>query len=400
MTWVEKYRPQSFLEIKGQNEAIEKVKRFLREFNLSKLTKTASRKALILHGPSGNGKTSLAYAIAKETKSEIFEINASDLRNSQHLHEILKPAMEQKSLIRQNKIILIDEVEGISTTDKGGLDELLSLINISFYPVIITANSIWGRELNALRKKAEIVQLKDIDYQTIKNILFEILKKENLFLSQSIVTNIAVKAKGDVRAAINDLQAVSKLKETEIFELDERNKEGDIFNVMRMIFKGKPTNDMLEVFDSVSMPLDEIILWVEENIPKEYRAEELAKAYDALSKADIFKGRIHKQQYWRFLVYENILLSYGIAAAKKIQKTGFTTYKKPMRILKIWLNNQRTEKKSSIAAKYSKYVHVGKKRAMNEFPIIKQIVKNNPAIQKELKLTEEEVNYLINGVSE
>jgi len=142
------------------------------------------------------------------------------------------------------------------------------------------------------------------------------------------------------------------------------------------------------------MNLDEIILWVEENIPTEYQGEELLKAYEALSRVDIFKGRIYKQQYWRFLVYENILLSYGIAASKKSIKTGFTSYKKPTRILKIWLNNQRTAKKKSICTKYAKYVHVGQKRAMKEFPIIKQILTSNPEIQKELKLSEEEVEYL------
>ena len=114
---------------------------------------------------------------------------------------------------------------------------------------------------------------------------------------------------------------------------------------------------------------------------------------ERLSKVDVFKGRIHKQQYWRFLVYENILLSYGIAASKKNIKTGFTNYKKPTRVLKMWLHKQRTEKKKTIAQKYAKYVHVGQKRAMNEFPIIKQILKN-PEIGKELKLTEEEIGYL------
>ncbi len=142
------------------------------------------------------------------------------------------------------------------------------------------------------------------------------------------------------------------------------------------------------------MSTDEIILWIEENIPAEYQGEELAKAYEALSRTDIFKGRIYKQQYWRFLVYENIFLSYGISASKKNLKTGFTTYKRPTRILKIWLNNQRTAKKKSISQKYAKYVHVGTKRAMNEFPILKQILKSSPTIQKELKLNEEEIEYL------
>jgi len=67
------------------------------------------------------------------------------------------------------------------------------------------------------------------------------------------------------------------------------------------------------------MPIDEIILWVEENIPLEYQGEELARAYELLSRTDLFKGRIYKQQYWRFLVYENIFLSYGISSCKKIQ---------------------------------------------------------------------------------
>ena len=138
------------------------------------------------------------------------------------------------------------------------------------------------------------------------------------------------------------------------------------------------------------------MLWVEENIPNEYKGRELARAYDLLSKADVFKGRIYKQQFWRFLVYENIFLSYGISSCKKQAKTGFTTYKKPTRILKIWMNNQRTMKMKSIAQKYAEYSHLGQKRVMREFPIIKQVINSNENILKELKLDEEEIEYLKN----
>ena len=118
------------------------------------------------------------------------------------------------------------------------------------------------------------------------------------------------------------------------------------------------------------------------------------KAYVAISNTDVFRGRIYKQQYWRFLIYENIFLSYVISASKKQAKPGFTMYKKPTRILKIWLNNQKTEKKKSIARKYAKYVHVGEKRAMNEFPMIKQILKDRK-VQEELRLDEGEIEYLL-----
>jgi len=394
MQWTEKYRPKFFGDIRGQSLAVEKVREFVRDIRVVAGARGGSKKAIILHGPPGTGKTALAYVAANETNSEIFELNASDLRNKEKLNEILRPAIEQKSLTKKSKLILVDEVDGISAVDRGGLTQLISLIESTKYPIIITANNIWRKKLSALRRKTELVQLKEIDYKTIKDVMIFILRKEKNFVDNDILTNIAIKAKGDLRAAINDLQIIAGMDEPSGI-LDERNKETDIFSALRLIFKGKPTNDILKVFDSVNMPIDEIILWVEENIPTEYQGEALARAYDLLSKVDVFKGRIYKQQYWRFMVYENIFLSYGISASKKEAKNlGFTSYKKPDKILKIWLNNLRTAKKKSIAQKYAKYVHVGLKRAMKEFDLVKKVIVSNPKIQKELKLSEEEVSYL------
>lgn len=387
--WVEKHRPKDFSEVKGQDEAIYKIRRFFEEFKPGQ-----SKKALLLHGPPGIGKTTIAHVIAREIDSEIFELNASDLRDKKRLDEVLKPAIEQKSLLNKNKIILVDEVDGISTVDRGGLPELLSLIETSSFPIIITANNVWDNKLSPLRKKTELVQLKEVDYKTIKDVLVWILRKEGHFIDNEILTKIAVKAKGDLRAAINDLQTISEMQDPSKITFDERNKEVDIFNAMKLIFKGRATEDTLKIFDSVNLSIDDIILWIEENIPAEYSGKELARAYDLLSKTDLFKGRIYKQQYWRFLVYENIFLSYGISSVKKNSKAGFTTYKRPTRILKIWMNNQRTAKKKSIAIKYAEYCHIAQKRAMREFPIIKQIINSNSQISKELKLDEEELEYL------
>jgi len=386
--WTEKYRPKSFSDVEGQEQAVFLLKEFLKKFG-----RGGDNRAVIIYGPPGTGKTSLAYAAADANKAELFELNASDLRNREKLREILRPATEQKSLTKENKVILVDEVDGISETDRGGLLELLALVESSAYPLVITANDIWNRKFTGLRKKSDLIQLKEIDYKTIKNIMISILRKEKKFLDMDVLTNIAVKARGDLRAAVNDLQTASGMKNPSEIIFDERNKEMDIFSALRMIFKGKPTESMLQLYDSVNMPLEEIMLWVEENIPAEYQGEELAKAIDALSKVDIFKRRIYRQQYWRFLVYENALLSYGISSSKKNVKTGFTSYKRPTRILKIWLNNQRTEKKKSIAKKYSQYVHIGEKRAMSEFSTIKPFLMK-PKVQEELRLSQEEIEYL------
>jgi len=383
-TLCEKYRAKCFLDIKGQDIAIEKIKAFMKTFPLDK-------KAILLHGPAGTGKTSLAHALAKETDSEIIELNASDLRNKEQLEKILKPSSEQASLFKKTKVILVDEVDGISTVDRGGLPELLTLIDKSKFPVIITANDIWQQKFNLLRKKSDLVQFKNLDYKTIFKIIKDISEKEGLTKSHEMLTSIAIKARGDVRAALNDLQTILDINKPE--DISERDKEEDIFNVLRQVFKGKFSQNILEIYDSLNINLDEILLWIEENIPQEYKGKELWKAFDALSLADVFRGRIYRQQHWRFLVYQNIFLSAGISAAKTEARLGFTAYKRPGRILKIWMANQRNAKRKSICIKYAKFCHISIKKAVKEFPLARIII-NNPETIKSLKLDQDEIEFL------
>jgi len=392
MQWVEKYRPKKIDDVKGQKQAAEKIEDFIKKFRQG----NNKNNAIVLYGPPGTGKTTLAYVAANETDSELFELNASDLRDKNRLKEVLEPAMNQQSLVKKGKIILVDEADGITGTDRGGMRELVKLIDNAPCPIVVTANDYWDKKMSSLRKKSERVELKEIDYKTVKGVLIDILRKEKKFIENEILTQIAVKSKGDLRAAVNDLQTAASMEKPSAADFNERNKETNIFNALKKVFKMPPKKETLGAFDSVNMPIDEIILWVEKNIPKEYSGKELEKAYDVLSKVDVFKGRIYKQQYWRFLVYENALLTYGISAAKLSPKNSgsFTPYKKPSRILKIWMNNQRTIKKKSIADKYSQYCHIGKKRALHEFPVIKHVIASNPKIADELKLTEEELEYI------
>jgi len=383
--WCEKYRASCFSDVKGQELAIDRVKSFLRRF--------PEKKAVVLHGGPGIGKTSLAYAIAAELDAEILELNASDLRDKEKINEIIKPASEQMPLFKKNKVILIDEVDGISGRDRGGLQALLDIIDDSSFPVLITANDIWDKKFSKLRQKSDLVQLKDIDYKTILEILRDICWKEKCSVKNDVLMSISIKARGDLRAGINDLQMAVKNCEL-VLETGDRNKETSIFSALEYVFKNaKIDTEMLGIFDSVNMPIDEIFLWVEENIPIEYKGRELERAFDALSRADVFRGRIYRHQHWRFMVYEYFLLGSGIASSKKYNKTGWTNYKKPTRILKIWLQNQREMKKKTICQKYAKYCHISVKQAMKEFMLIKIILKNLE-IRRNLKMSEEETEYL------
>ncbi len=382
--WCEKYRASCFADVKGQELAVDKVKSFLRQF--------PRKKAVVLHGGPGVGKTSLAYAIAAELDAEILELNASDLRDRDKINEIVKPASEQQSLFRRSKVILVDEIDGISSRDRGGLQALLKIIDDSSFPVIVTANDIWDKKFAKLRQKCDLVQLRDVDYKTILEILKDICLKEGCKVKEDVLTSISIKARGDLRAAINDLQLAGKHEEFE--QIGDRNKETSIFSALEYVFKNAKIDvEMLRVFDSVNMPIDEIFLWIEENIPLEYKGEELAKAFDALSLADVFRGRIYRHQHWRFMVYEYFLLGSGVASSKKYNRTGWTNYKKPTRILKIWLQNQRAIRKKTICQKYARYCHISVKQAMKDWLLIRFLLKGKE-IRERLKLTEEEAEFL------
>ena len=388
----EKYRPSKFSEIRGQNLAIDKIKAFFNSFNMG----LAKKKAILLYGPPGTGKTTLAHVLAKEAEYELFELNASDLRNRVKLDEVLKPSTLQKSLFLKGKVILVDEADGITSTEYGGLAELIALIEKTKFPLVITANDIWQQKFSLLRQKCELVSLKEVQYNTVLEILKEILEKEMKNVELDLLKSIAEKSRGDLRAALNDLQSVinNDLGDVNEKDIGEREKNVDIFNAMKNIFKSKTTKETTEAYDNVQMETDQISLWIEKNIPAEYQGEDLARAFEALSKADIFKGRIYRQQHWRFMEYQNFFLTAGISAARKIKSNieSFTKYQQPTRILKIWMNNQNNVKKKTIAEKFAEYTHTSRKRAMKDFFLIALILNNEAA--KKMDLSEQEKDFL------
>jgi len=379
----EKYRVKKFTDLIGQDKAIIEIKIFLKEF--------PKKKALMLHGPAGTGKTSLVIAAAKENNLDILELNASDLRNRQKLEQVLRPASIQQSLFKKGKILLMDEVDGVTGTDIGGIPELLRTIEITAFPIIMTCNDIWQSKLSPVRAKSKVVEMKPLDLGTMVSLLSIICDKENIRKEPVFLKQIAIKAQGDVRAALNDLQAYSE-GESIIDVKERRDVEESIFNIMKRLFKER--EPFLDIFDSSSLSIDEIFLWLEENIPREYKNEALVKAYYSLGQADVFRERVYSNQSWRFLVYQNIFQSAGISFAKLSPNHGtFTKYERPKRVLKIWLHNQKTEKKKSIAKKYARYAHCSIKRAMRDFELIRPIL-NRPNTQEHLKLSEEEIGFL------
>jgi len=372
--WTEKYRPKRLRDIVGNLEAKRKILDFIRNFSKQR------KRAIMLYGPAGSGKTSIAYALASEFGYEIIEMNASDFRTKYDIQDIIGKALKQKSLFSKGKVILVDEVDGITgNKDRGGLRELMKLITETAYPIILVANDAWQSKLRPLRSKTQFIELKAVDKESLVSLLKKIAKKERIKVYDEALEYIVAMARGDVRAAITDLQVLAsthrEITRKDALDLCYREKDESIFNALRQIFKAK--FGVLKSFDNVqNINFDDLFLWIDENLPLEYKGEELVRAYDALSKADVFKGRIRRWQYWRFIIYINAFITEGIANSKEKAREDFTSYKPPSRILKIWIAKQKQAKRKEIAEKIAKATHTSKKQAYKELPFLEIAFQN------------------------
>ena len=294
MLFTYKYAPKNTSQVFGQQLAVSQLKDFVVNY------KQQRSKAALLYGPIGNGKTSSVYALAQELDYEVLEINSSNLRNADSIKTFLGSALGQQSLFFRPKIVLIDEIDNISgVKDRGCIPALLKAVAKSSFPVVLTANEIEESKFKPIKKAALLIEYHKLQYRTIAHGLQWVSEQEGLKIEEKAANSIARQVDGDLRAALLDLQILAPLKNIvfdDTTDLSDRKRTQSILNALTVIFKSSSVENALPALQDIDVKIEDVFFWIDNNLPREYLdAKSLAKAYEVLSRADVFQGRIRKR---------------------------------------------------------------------------------------------------------
>jgi len=334
-----------------------------------------------LVGPPGTGKTTTALAIAHSTGWEVLEMNASDLRNRKNIEGTAGLASVSTTFSGNKRLILLDEVDGMFKADFGGSNAVLQVVKGSQNPVILTANDAYASTLTTIRSYCDVVKFKKIHYGTIKTRLAQICEKEGVKCDDDTLTELAKREAGDLKAAINDLQAVAegaKLVDMESIKvLGARDRSERIFDSLMVVFKKKNIRDAKEAFDACEEDPEMFMNWVDENIPLDHEGQGLADAFESLSRADIYAGRIAKRQDWGLMKYQLDFMTGGVSLAES--KPGYSMYQFPSFIRKLSASKAARNARNSMADKVGKRIHASRREVVQEYwPFFLELFRKDP----------------------
>ena len=295
-------------------------------------------------------------------------------------------------------------MDGISgTSDRGGLKELIRIIKETKYPIVITANDAYDKKLQTLRNYCVLIKFGKVHLTSMVKRLEEICKKEGIECDKNLLKRIGRQAGGDMRAAINDLEAIAsgkkKITDKDLDVLGYREKNQEIFEVLKVIFKTKTIKNSIDIISDSDKDPEEIFWWIEENITNEYEdPEEVAKAYDALSKADIFRRWVKVRQNWRFRRYMIDVMCGGVSLAKKEMYRKFTRYNPPSRLVMYGGSKGKRKQLNEVCKTIGDKVHTSSRVVVREYlPFFKFIFENKNwknNIKDELELKDEDIKMI------
>jgi replication factor C large subunit len=308
MDWAEKYRPERLQDIVGNTAAVRQIFEWAKGW-------TRRSKPLLFYGKPGTGKTSSAHALARDMGWEILELNASDQRTKAVIDRVAGSSSTTATLSgASRKLILLDEADNLQgNADRGGARGIIDTIRHSHQPIVLIANDVYGLppELRAL---CEPVQFRAVQARSLIPRLKFICTMEKIRCSEPVLVQVAARAGGDVRAAINMLHAAASGRES-LGEGDlissGKDDRPSIFDLISSVYRGTDDRRLMQQYYGFLEPPSTLVQWIEGSLVHMQDLPSREKAYRCLARADEFLGLTYRRQYFPLWRYASALLLLG-----------------------------------------------------------------------------------------
>ncbi|KAK5646065.1 hypothetical protein RI129_004529 [Pyrocoelia pectoralis] len=340
--WTEKHKPQSIKSIIGQqteksnmnrlivwlqnwytNHGSKNKPKLIKPSPWSKNDDGAYFKAALLSGPPGIGKTTTATLVAKELGFDVVEFNASDTRSKKLLHEEVSQLLTTTSLAgyftggsapTKKHVLLMDEVDGMAgNEDRGGIQELISLIKNSNIPVICMCNDRNHPKIRSLSNYCFDLRFSRPRMEQIKGAMMSVCFKEGVKINSEALSEIITSAGMDVRQILTHLSLWSAEKETSDIKKPKKDSPLGPWEVCRLVFSAEnhktstiSDQEKLFFYDYSLAPLfvHENYLKVLPHAPKNEHLERFSAAANCISLGDIVDTQIRRNNNWSLLNME------------------------------------------------------------------------------------------------
>ena len=348
--WTERHRPTSESHLEGNETQRQKIRKWLDDWKNG----VPKNKAILLVGPPGVGKTTVARAIAHDMGWSVIELNASDARNAASIRKAATKGATHRSLFfnpeenDKKTLILIDEVDHLSgglrsvsesrindaikvnldsndsvqlKGDTGGKAELLKLLAETKQPVILACNEVmglWGKSSNwrstrdRFQRLVTTINFDRASKDALRNIARRVLKSENVEYDTPAVEALVTNNPGDLRALVRDLQVIcasakNSIDESivqEYVESSERDVSVEVFPGLAKLYKSKKSEDAIKLGISIDKSPSELLNWIHWNNPSIFTNK---KAIDRGNKAlcqsskmlmAMYENTAHRSWYW------------------------------------------------------------------------------------------------------
>lgn len=381
---VDKYKPKSSNDLIGNKTSIDSLKRWLISWNdvhIHKKTKikyskqNPGAKCALLSGPPGIGKTTAAHLISKDLGFEVFEFNASDARSKRLIEEKISDVLNNSTIRLQSlslgkkdkpnrvgtkKVIIMDEVDGMSSEDRGGMQQLIKLLKTTKVPIICICNDRVKASVRSLANHSYDLRFQRPNKISVKKWLTNICLKEKIDLLQETLETLIGSSSGDIRQLLNSLSFIqltgNSEKQKEFTNVVKKDSvlTIDHSTATQFLFNESQNDDKMRLrFDAFFVSYDLIPLLIADHFPSAVRnfykmktvssnqgaldtLEALSKAADAVAISDVYSREIMQKQRWSLLPVQ---ASMNVSAAKYSKgKIGFAGFPQ-------WLGKFSSQKK-------------------------------------------------------